>query len=466
MTKTFPSFLRPTVFSIAVLGIAYSLIVANYHHLSTLLMLLPLLAIVEWFPNRIGRVEYLGSFPILYTMAITAGYQATAVFSVGLLAISYALHRKSLRNIITACSIRSIALVITGFATYAIQASLPILPSAFFMYFFLNLFLSVFFFTLVTHLMFLAAAYADKLDKVAWISIAKACLLDIGLALVYDGFMIWLAYNPKNTASGPLGTLFFFLPLPAMMIVLHLIGNLTRAKKRLEALFAVSQSMHQEREQRLILEERNRLAREIHDGLAQNLAGTIYQIELLRRRRGEHLESALNDLQNDLLATVATVRESIYALRPHSSAHLGLVPAIRAHLHEIQTQYGLATRFETSLDELPCSTDVREVVFSVVSESIQNVVKHSSASEVVVKIGKVDDAVQVTIADNGFGFEFGAAVLSASHRHSFGIENMYQLAGSIDAALDIRTAPGEGTVVSLEISVAKEAANDNPRALV
>jgi signal transduction histidine kinase len=601
MTKTFQALLRAAVLGIAVLGIAYSMVAADYHHLSTLLMLVPLLAIVEWFPNRIGKMEHLGSFPILYTMAITAGYQTTTVCSVGLLAASCALHRKSLRIITTTCSIRCIALFTAGFATHAIQSSLPIQPSAFFMYYFLNLSLSVCFFTLVTHMLYLAAACTHKLNKADWTSMVKACLLDIGMALAYDGFMIWLSDNPKNTASGPLGTLFFFLPLPAMMIVLHLIGNLTRAKRRLETLFTVSQSMNQqwdlpivfrhvmkeakrlvqspyvclhvlqedgswriegdgfeaggqttcapiislsgeplvihdlerdprsppyavhyelrstmwvpirvtghdvgvialgktepfgfqkddvkmmsifsthasvairnamliqEREQRLILEERNRLAREIHDGLAQNLAGTLYQIELMRRKQGDPPDSALNDLQSALLATVATVRESIYALRPHSPTHLGLVPAIRAHLEEIQTQYGLVSQLEAPPDEPQWSTDVMEVVFAIVNEAIQNVVKHSTASKVFVKIGEMDHAIQVTIADNGCGFEFRAAVLFASHRHSFGIENMYQLAESIDASLDILTSPAEGTVVSLEIPLTKEAANDDQRALV
>jgi signal transduction histidine kinase len=219
----------------------------------------------------------------------------------------------------------------------------------------------------------------------------------------------------------------------------------------------------EEREKRLLLEERNRLAREIHDGLAQDLASAILQLEMLKRTAPEAMVGSLAELQEMVRQTATVVRHSIYSLRPAPYTHIGLVPALRSHLEEVRANTGIQTHLSgrCNADHLP--SKVSQAVFAICTETVKNAAKHSRASDLWVVLECDESTIRLKVRDNGVGFHFGQAILQAAVRKSFGIENLHSIADSVGGMLDYVTAPGEGTLVTLEISLEEEETDDDSR---
>ncbi|MBL0385884.1 GAF domain-containing sensor histidine kinase [Tumebacillus sp. ITR2] len=222
----------------------------------------------------------------------------------------------------------------------------------------------------------------------------------------------------------------------------------------------------EEQEKRLLLEERNRLAREIHDGLAQDLASAILQVEMMKRSAPREMELPLTELQEMVRKTATMVRHSIYSLRPAPYSHVGLVPALRAHLDEVRATTGIATHLSAKLqgDRLP--SKVSQTVFAICTEAVKNAAKHSKATDLWVTLESDGVTLMVTVKDNGVGFHFGQAILQAAERKSFGIENLHSIADDVGGMLDYVTAPGEGTLVSLEITLEEVECDENSRVAV
>ncbi|MGZ4135862.1 MAG: sensor histidine kinase, partial [Tumebacillaceae bacterium] len=186
-------------------------------------------------------------------------------------------------------------------------------------------------------------------------------------------------------------------------------------------------------------------------GLAQDLASTLLQIEMMKRTAEPHQQAAFNELQQALRTTSSTVRHSIYSLRPQPYSHVGLVPAIRAHLEEATAQTSIRPHLEVSLLTESLPPAISKAVFEIVTEGVQNAVKHADARDLYVSLEQEVDLVRLVISDNGKGFHFGQAILSAEARKSFGIENLHNIADQAGGSLDFLTAPGQGTTITLEI---------------
>lgn len=210
----------------------------------------------------------------------------------------------------------------------------------------------------------------------------------------------------------------------------------------------------EEREKRLLVEERNRLAREIHDGIAQDLAGVLLQVEALKRVELGESRAALAGIQAALTRTAATVRSSIFALRPEPYVQRGLIPAIRDHIGSITAGSNIDIRFqvdEPAFPELPIH--IAKTIYSTLIECVQNTVKHANASSLNIALEPLSEAVRLIVQDDGSGFHFGRTVLEAGRKQSFGLGNLYHMAGEIHASLEFDTALGQGTTVILDVPV-------------
>ncbi|ASS74240.1 hypothetical protein CIG75_04070 [Tumebacillus algifaecis] len=216
-----------------------------------------------------------------------------------------------------------------------------------------------------------------------------------------------------------------------------------------------------EREKRLLVEERNRLAREIHDGIAQDLASAIFQLEMLKRKSGnEEMSDEVIKLQEMLRQTATTLRHSIYSLRPAPYLHAGLGLAMRSYLEEVEKTHGLRFQFDATDLTLQVAPEVMNAVYQVFGESVQNVIKHARATQISVRLSVTQANLQLIVRDDGIGFHFGQAMLEAVNRHSFGIENLHLLADQTGGTLEYNTAPGQGTEIMLEIPLKEERIDD------
>ena len=203
--------------------------------------------------------------------------------------------------------------------------------------------------------------------------------------------------------------------------------------------------------------ERNRLAREVHDGPAQALSNAIFQVEVVERQldRDERLaRQELAALRELLARELRGVRAYLSQLRPPLLADLGLVGAIREAADQIGSVLGIevAVDLDDRIDELPEAVEV--VILRVVQEALQNVRKHAAPQTVGVRAAREAGGWVVEIRDDGRGFEVEHPPITG--RRSFGLQFMRERAGLIGARFEVRSRPELGTVVRMVIPASTE----------
>jgi signal transduction histidine kinase len=197
-----------------------------------------------------------------------------------------------------------------------------------------------------------------------------------------------------------------------------------------------------------IANERLRIAQEIHDGVAQTLAGLRFKSALwshLAEKAPPDMRAALDELQDVLMATIADIRRAIFALRPVELEALGFFPALAQLVADFGDQNQLAAQLDVSgpQNSLPAAYELP--LFRIIQEGLNNICRHAHANSVLVRF-ELDPArgVAVSVRDNGRGFDPGRLDL-AHHAGHFGLRQMRERILALGGTLDIRSAPSQGT---------------------
>ncbi|MBD2234956.1 PAS domain S-box protein [Phormidium tenue] len=205
-------------------------------------------------------------------------------------------------------------------------------------------------------------------------------------------------------------------------------------------------------EEASILEERNRMAREIHDTLAQSFTGILAQVGAANQVLTDDLEAAQAhlDLIKELARTGLTeARRSVVALRPQlleegslQSALHRLVAQTRAAAMDTTLHYGI----EGAVYALPA--EVENNLLRMGQEALTNAIRHANADEIRVRLVYDDDQFCLRVKDNGQGFGVG----SIPSAEGFGLLGMSERAERIGAQLTIRSQPGQGTEIIVTVN--------------
>ncbi len=187
-------------------------------------------------------------------------------------------------------------------------------------------------------------------------------------------------------------------------------------------------------------EERGRISRELHDDTAQVLVAIGRRIDRLTRELNGDLKDRAEDIRADLNAAIASVRRFARNLRPSVLDDLGLLPA----LEWLAGQAATPTRVEVRGSERRLRSDAELTVFRVVQEALTNVDKHARASSAAVRVTYGDHAVELSVQDDGQGFETNQHQNMAARGHLglLGLRERIELAGG---SLDVDSAPGQGS---------------------
>ncbi len=217
---------------------------------------------------------------------------------------------------------------------------------------------------------------------------------------------------------------------------------------------AIHQAQLYERlEQMGILEERYRLAREIHDGLAQTLSYVSLQTErlqtLLAGGRLEAAQDELSELRRTVRAAYIDAREAIDGLRLNVEKTEDFVERLCTYVGEFGRQSGL-TVLCTVESPTPYAPDpvTGLHLLRIVQEALTNVRKHAGATQVWVNLRSAEQEWELSITDNGRGFPVPSV---PAHRRSHGLAIMRERAQAIGGSLTIATGPGQGTRVIVRI---------------
>jgi len=216
-----------------------------------------------------------------------------------------------------------------------------------------------------------------------------------------------------------------------------------------QAVIALQHALMTARLQSLaVMEERSRIAREMHDGLAQILGYLGLQVQTLEAlvRQGDR-EKALAELKKTLeniKNAQADVRENILSLRTTLSGDAGVLPALQEYVTEFGLQTGKTTDLVVQIKGPPKLSPLAEVqLVRIVQEALANVRKHAQAQSVQVLLSQHDDCLNVTVTDDGLGF------LPSKGRQHFGLHTMRERAESVGGGLEVHSKPNQGTKVEL-----------------
>jgi len=201
-------------------------------------------------------------------------------------------------------------------------------------------------------------------------------------------------------------------------------------------------------------EERKRIARELHDDTAQVLGSLSRQLDnFVRKQHGLAPNEVLflKDLQAQLNHGVQSVQRFTQALRPSLLDDLGLVPALRSLVKDLQEYDGIDTSLKVLGEESRFSSEVESLLFRIVQEALNNIRRHAQASETKVVVEFAEDKTRVTISDNGRGFELSGRVDDLPRSGKLGLAGMHERVQLLDGAIEIKSTLGKGTTLILEV---------------
>ena len=202
--------------------------------------------------------------------------------------------------------------------------------------------------------------------------------------------------------------------------------------------------------QSAVLEERNRIARDIHDTLAQGFTGVVVNLEASSRALKKddqalaavHIEHARELAQHGL----AEARQSVQALRPHPPDDASIQTELQALAALLQETGAVQAKFECTGEARSIAPEVWTEMIRIAQESTTNVLKHAQANNVNIALAYEPHSLSLTVSDDGLGFE-----LTLDAHDGFGLIGMQERAKRIGARLHIQGRPGQGTRILLSV---------------
>ncbi len=205
----------------------------------------------------------------------------------------------------------------------------------------------------------------------------------------------------------------------------------------------------------LALQEREHLAREMHDGLAQNLAAINLNVHRARKLMEsddvEGLQDELDRIQNAVNLSYSEVRQSLYDLRASQGLAEGFWPTLRTQVKDFQVSTGIPVTVEALPDDQePWSTVAAVQILRIIQECLGNVRKHAQARRVLIRATQSDHETQLMVQDDGKGF---VQHPSEDFGHHFGLSIMQERAASVGGTVVIESTPGSGTTVTITLAL-------------
>ncbi len=209
--------------------------------------------------------------------------------------------------------------------------------------------------------------------------------------------------------------------------------------------------------------ERARLARELHDGPVQELIALGQRAEmaqrLVERDETEQAQALLEALRRAELETVAELRRLIGALRPIYLEDLGFLPALEMLVQQTAGRTPARVQLEKGAYPEPveggtahrCTPEVELAAYRIAQEALNNALQHAQAQNIVVRVRCDREELALSITDDGVGFTLPPRPDLLTQAGHFGLVGMQERATRLGGALQVRTAPGEGTQVTVRL---------------
>jgi signal transduction histidine kinase/ligand-binding sensor domain-containing protein len=203
-----------------------------------------------------------------------------------------------------------------------------------------------------------------------------------------------------------------------------------------------------------ILQERTRIARELHDTLAQGLAGVKFQIDTALATMTDEPEVARESIQfagSMVTSSLAEVRRSIWVLRAQAGkGDDGLAPTVTESLRQLTAESPIEMQTRVTGTPRPLPPEVERNVLRIAHEAVTNALRHAGARTLAVDLAFEDDGVCLRVRDDGCGFD-PDVYLRGSRGEHFGLLGISERATSLGGELRVRSRPGEGTEIECRL---------------
>lgn len=207
--------------------------------------------------------------------------------------------------------------------------------------------------------------------------------------------------------------------------------------------------LYEEAQDVAVLQERQRLARELHDSVSQALygiaLGTRTARQWLERQDESQAAAALDYVQPLTEAALTEMRALIFELRPESLAREGLAAALERQAEVLQSRHQIEVAIELC-PEPDARLPVKEALYRVAQEALNNVVRHAGASQVRLQMQCAPDRLGLQIRDNGRGFD-----VTRDYPGHLGLQSMRERVENLGGTFRLESAPGEGTLIQVVV---------------
>jgi len=219
--------------------------------------------------------------------------------------------------------------------------------------------------------------------------------------------------------------------------------------------------------QRAQEEERERISRELHDDICQRLSGMKFRVEVLAggaEPAGKRMVRGLRDINQELDRAITEVQRISSNLRPSVLDDFGLVTALRMLCKEFEKLHAVRTTFrEAHAPSGPVDGNIEIALYRIAQEALSNTAKHSHAGTATLHLERQDTSIQLTVSDDGTGFDETDAARARGEGHGIGLMSMRERSELLGGTFRIESGSGKGTTVTVTLPLPAEAAHEeNP----
>ncbi len=200
-------------------------------------------------------------------------------------------------------------------------------------------------------------------------------------------------------------------------------------------------------------DERRRIAREIHDGLGQMLTAIKFNLEILEDTIApkEDERKRIDDMKNLLDSVMKEARELSYNLMPSVLDDFGLAPALQLLCEQFSQRVEVKILFQAQGSNERLEPALEIGLYRIAQEALNNAVKHAQATEITMRLVRRPEGIQLTIEDNGKGFDVRPSEARIVGQAGMGLVSMRERAMSFSGVLTIDSSPGKGTTIEAQI---------------
>ena len=266
----------------------------------------------------------------------------------------------------------------------------------------------------------------------------------------------YLAYLPFKGRKGVMGIIFMSRNQPFHSRELETLNTISN-----QVGFSIENArLHSQTYEMATIEERERIAREVHDGLAQILGYVTLKASIVQRLLSEkqisQAESEIKDIEKVTQEAYVDAREAILGLRTYISEEGGLIKTLNEYIIRFKLSSGIKVELDTKDgQDLKFSSSEDIQLIRIIQEALTNIRKHAKAGKAWVRFRHHSDHIQLIIEDNGQGFDISSA--DVQNKTRYGLQSMKERAEKIGASFQITSFAGLGTKIEVKLPIRNKA---------